>query len=156
MCVWCATSFPTATQLRGQRFLLCGCCVDLSSMTLVSRCNSYLNVFHTHTHTQSGTRPHPIKTHPRPYLSTIARPFPDHNLPWPPLHPPPPSTPFPPLIPTPLPPPTTQAPDFSVDAEAALERRMQEARLHNAAQLEQQEERRRMEDSLPRDLRDIL
>ena len=62
---------------------------------------------------------------------------------------------LPPLIPTPLPPPTTQAPDFSVDAEAALERRMQEARLHNAAQLEQQE-RRRMEDSLPRDLRDIL
>ena len=36
-----------------------------------------------------------------------------------------------------------------------MERRMQEARLHNAAQLEQQE-RRRMEDSLPRDLRDIL
>ena len=63
---------------------------------------------------------------------------------------------LPPLIPTPLPPPTTQAPDFSLDAEAALERRMQEARLHTAAQLETQEERRRMEDSLPRDLRDIL
>ena len=63
---------------------------------------------------------------------------------------------LPPLIPTPLPPPTTQAPDFSVDAEAALERRMQEARLHNAAQLAQQAERRRMEDWLPRDLRDSL
>ena len=61
-----------------------------------------------------------------------------------------------PLILTPLSPHNTQAPDFSVDAEAALERRMQEAHLHNAAQLAQQAERRRMEESLPRDLRDFL
>ena len=63
---------------------------------------------------------------------------------------------LPPLIPTPLPPPNTQAPDFSVDAEATLKRGMQEAHLHNTAQLAQKVERRRMEESLPRDLRDSL
>ena len=63
---------------------------------------------------------------------------------------------LPPLISTPLTPPNTQAPDFLVDAEAALDRRMQEAHLHNAAQLAQQAERRRMEESLPQDLRDSL
>ena len=62
---------------------------------------------------------------------------------------------LPPLIPAP-PPPNTHAPDFSVDAEAALEQRMQAARRHNAAQLALQEERRRMEEALPRDLRDSL
>ena len=103
------------------------------------------------------TRPHPTKTLPLPYLSTIARPFPCHSLLWPSLHNPTPTFyALPPLIPTPLLPPTIQAPGVSVDAEAALERRMQETRIHNAAQLAQQAERRRMEESLPRDLRDSL
>ena len=61
-----------------------------------------------------------------------------------------------PLIPTPLSPPNTQVPDFSVYAEAALKRQMQEAHLQNAAQLAQQAESWQMEESLPWDLRDSL
>lgn len=62
---------------------------------------------------------------------------------------------LPPLITAP-PPPDIQAPDFSVDVEADMERRIREALRHNAAQMAQQAERRRMEESLPRDLRDSL
>ena len=44
------------------------------------------------------------------------------------------------------------APNFAVDFEADMERRLKEAHLHNQQQLE----RRRMEGLLPQDLKDAL
>ena len=75
--------------------------------------------------------------------------------PQPPMAPPPHDPPtfyaLPTLIPTPPTPPESQAPVFFCERGICME-----AHLHNAAQMAQQAERHRMEESLPLDLRDSL